>query len=565
MKHNILSGTTNLHPALAFHQEVLSISKWIAIRDEFMEVLSNPYNRITWNEKDKLWRHSREALGKWVLSQVARCKVNDVPGGFFSFIVKPVSNPNGKEDFDKFILKLPSELYNEQLIRDLSLKSDGAHKPVVIGRIKDLLNDFDLYGRCFSAYKSVQEQLVGLNSSTSDIYAPDLRKVSEDNNSRSNYQKRIQGLVAQITAVRPRGSQMRKEYPPCPSASIPWVVWDKLFRSYEVFGPAFDGHYFASFSRDQCFTYRAATAALRYEVGLFTGSLQLCADVALKRHLDFRGYHVIDLCSSPINAYMDFPQMGSFRPKVDSSSGAPAPRLTQEGCLNHDKKVIVPNRFCSAFYDTDSYFGSIGNALNVDSASLYDLCSEVNLPQRPLLLTLDVPYDEDICELLFQKLAKDIQNIAAAKEIKLSVDYLLVIPLWWDVPMLIKKHIFMDDASELPKERGEVTSDKEKFLANIIAEHSAVLNQGYRVTQNWTETLGAATRGVSQTSNQSTDDSWVVFDGVFFGKSYPYFCASTNRPLRGVTMTEVIGLRQPRSSDKGGLLLKEVLHEFYDI
>ncbi|CCW62635.1 unnamed protein product [Phytomonas sp. EM1] len=547
---------------------MLSILKWITIRDEFMEALSDPYNGITWIEKTKLRRHSREALGKWVLSQMARAKVKDTPGGFFSFIVEPASHSNDEGVYDKCIPKAPSALYHEQLIRDLSLKSDGAHNLAVVGRIRLLLKEFGLYERCFAAYKSVQEELSGVDVRSSDIYTPDFRKVSEDSNLRTNFQKRIQGPVAQINVLRPRGSYTRRGYPPCPSASIPWGMWVKLSRCYEAFGAAFDMQFFSSFSRDQCFTYRAATVTLRYEVGLATGSLQLCADVSLKQHLHARGYHVVDLCASPINAYMDMPHLGSFTKKVGSSSDTTVPALSSECHINNNdkKNVILPNRFCSAFYDTDCYFGSIGNALHVDPVSLYDLCSEVNSPQKPLLLTLDVPYDEDICELLFLKLAKDMENTGELERSKLAVDYLLVIPLWWDVPMPIKKHIFVDDASELTKVDDSVASEMhQKLLGKVLQKHSAVLEQGYRVTQNWTEVLGVAARGVSQSSTPDKDAMWAVFDGVFIGNTYPYFCTSTNRQLLGVTTTEVIGLRQPRTPEKGGLLLKEVLHEFYNI
>eukprot|EP00658_Telonema_sp_P-2_P033947 TRINITY_DN24825_c0_g1_i4.p1 TRINITY_DN24825_c0_g1~~TRINITY_DN24825_c0_g1_i4.p1 ORF type:complete len:178 (-),score=42.84 TRINITY_DN24825_c0_g1_i4:76-609(-) len=133
---------------------------------------------------------------------------------------------------------------------------------------------------------------------------------------------------------------------------------------------------------------------------------RLCADPALKEVFQTEGYHVVDLCASPINAFV--------------------------------MKSSATNVFCSAFFDIDYFFGSLGSATTLDLKELEKphpgswlearLQSVNGASNKPLCLTLDVPYDEDLCNLLFAKLKKDCDANISSK-----MCFLLVLPLWWNI------------------------------------------------------------------------------------------------------------------------------------
>lgn len=526
------------HPVVAFHREVLIVQQWTALRQAFLAVLQDPQHGITWQEPQRLWRHSQEALGKWILSQVARVTDEDAVASlhFFPTRAMVAAFPGGAS-------------YDAQLIRDLSLKSDGATRPETASRIERLVRDFSLADRCDAAHTAVAQALVSQLSSSNDadVLRPRLRRVEESDPRRSPAQQRVQGPIAEFSVMWPSHCS-RSQTRLVPPVSIPWVAWKKLRRSYAAFGLARD--HAQEYSRsplqpgaakllDEDITLlRAATVALRYEGGLATGSLQLCADTALKQHLHAVGYHVVDLCASPINAYMGVPQRGVFG---QGPSQRPSSLEGEHEC---------PNRFCSAFEDTDVCFGSLGSALRVDPLALHASVT-VNPLQKPLLLTLDVPYDEDLCELLFDKLRHDMQRVeAGGVATSCQVDYVLVLPLWWRIPMQIVKSIYVDDPT-VPR------AARESRLDELLSKRCTVLSQGFQVPYHWPENLSAAAGAAGAAT------AWLAFDGAFIGNRYSYFCTATNKWLQGVTTTEVIGLAQPRVREEHRQMLRTALREFY--
>ncbi|KEG07912.1 hypothetical protein DQ04_08491020 [Trypanosoma grayi] len=527
------------HPAACFHREVLTCMKWSDIRRDFLDALQTaPHLRFV--EPKKLWRHSQEALGKWVLSQVARdTRVDkDTQASVAFFPTKAM---------------ISAGTYDEQLIRDISLKCEASSSPEVVAGIKQLLTKFNLSKRCEDA---AAEVLLELESTSPSAYCrPTLRVIgAEEEQSRTASQRRVQGSVAVIGVEWPShiARHMRRG---CPAVSIPLAAYRKLDMCYRHFADKAERVHYPRLDYDARFALRAAALAMRYEGCLATGSLQLCADTRLKQHLHASGYHVMDLCASPINAYMGSPKVCSHRNRGSDSGSF----LECED---------TPNYFCSAFFDTDRYFGSLGSALKFDVASAYN-SREINPNQKPLLLTLDVPYDEDLCEKLFSKLLVDMQHAeaaatASAKEVKPPLpyvaDYVLVLPLWWDVPMQRAKVLFTEEGSSPPPPppaSSSVSTEStagEKAAArlrDIIKERSATLQEGYMVPYEWPQRLAEA-----------AGDRWVSFDGVFVGGSYEYFCTITNKWLSGVTATEVIGLAQPRAQE-GGPALKPLLDHFY--
>lgn len=524
------------HPALAFHREVLIIQQWTKIRREFLQALEAVAadGVVRWREPRKLWRHAQEALGKWILSQVARVHL-PAPDAGNTAAAAPASASASAPLHEAEIFFFPStaqlrramvntgtasgnsnsssdapatlRTYDEQLIRDLSLKSNGADETAAVAALARLVADFRLPQRCAAASAAVA---AGMRDVTpSQALQPRIRRVEADDPQRTPAQTRIAGPVAEVAVVWPRHWR-REQCRDCPPVSLPWAAMEKLQVCYKAFADAAGerARYGdeADSGAQRRFELRAATVILRYEGGLATGSLQLCADTRLKRHLHAAGYHVMDLCASPINAYMGVPQPGTFRGATAATEAAKE----------------VPNRFCSAFYDVDRYFGSVGSAVAVDPQHMH-ADPAINPEGRPLLLTLDVPYDEDLCELLFHKLVRDMRVCDGA-----AVDYILVLPLWWDIQMRIDKRLFA----------GGQAAD----VAQVVQERAAVLGQGYQVPYSWPAALADA----AGDARRSSAAAWVCFDGVFIEDDYGYFCTATNKWLHGVTATEVIGLAQPR-------------------
>ncbi|GET89050.1 hypothetical protein, conserved [Leishmania tarentolae] len=577
MKRSSNGGTADAHhPALAFHREVLIIQQWAKIRREFLHALESvaESKAVQWKEPRKLWRHAQEALGKWVLSQVARVHLKardephhgasqDTPSAahlreadihFFPSedqLRHAMGSAGGAHTSaaatDSSITEGRQELrtYDEQLVRDLSMKSNGTHDSAAVDALVQLVRNFSLAKRCAAAAEAIETDMQSVTPTRA--LKPRIRRLEADDPQRTPQQQRIAGPIAEVSVQWPR-HWCREQCRDCPPVSLPWAAMEKLRMCYDFFSEAseqarYDKGVVSEDSRQLRFQLRAATVILRYEGGLATGSLQLCADTRLKQHLHAAGYHVIDLCASPINAYMNTPQPSMFKGAESDSDGVTAKEL--------------PNHFCSAFYDTDQYFGSMGSAVAVDPQHIYS-DAVINPDGKPLLLTLDVPYDEDLCELLFQKLVRDMRTATTATGAVAVVDYVLVLPLWWDIRLKIAKRFF-GGTGGMAKVSSSSPSVDPGDLAEIVQKRASMLHEGYLVTYSWPEALAAAAGDARTATAAAASDAWVCFDGIFIGDDYSYFCTATNKWLRGVTATEVIGLAQPRASRQ----LKDALDSFY--
>lgn len=595
------------HPALCFHREVLIIQQWTKVRRSFLQALETLAKDgvVQWREPRKLWRHAQEALGKWILSQVARVHLSTVSGKGDAATNAPRSPtaPLTAELHEADIRFFPTAdqlrraaaharrqsslptsssgaavaaaddslvTYDKQLVRDLSLKSNGKDSAAAVEAIVRFVKDFNLPQRCAEAAAAVEAAMRDVTPS--QAARPRIRRIEADDPGRTVQQQRIAGPIAEVAVQWPRHWR-REQCRDCPAVSLPWAAVEKLRCCYELFSEEAEHARYdraedseeatagaPQTTRQRRFELRAATVILRYEGGLATGSLQLCADTRLKQHLHAAGYHVMDLCASPINAYMGVPQVGSFDASGISSGGA---FPVEE----------VPNYFCSAFYDTDRYFGSMGSAVAVDPLHISHT-ARINPAGKPLLLTLDVPYDEDLCELLFQKLVKDMHRATATQEtaeerLQLStstlsspsppirVDYVLVLPLWWDIPMKIDKRFFADGTAG-----SSIVSAAD--LQQLTQNRAAMLEEGYKVPYTWPTALAVA----AGDARRGTPGAWVCFDSVFVDDRYGYFCTNTNQWLHGVTATEVIGLAQPCCSESSGAekslpQLQRALDAFY--
>eukprot|EP00796_Vickermania_ingenoplastis_P003859 gene3859-2737_t len=576
-----------LHPAICFHREVLNVQEWAQIRRDFLEMLQRiprqsqsggSSSSFLWKEPKKLWRHSQEALGKWVLSQVARLNADavDLRRDLFFFPTEGVmragsgndapcvdvhvgsSEPAEGEEADSKRrrvdlgpIALPSLSYDAQLLRDLSIKSSAAHNRQHVAVLSTAIESFGLLARCTAAAQRVQAKMRHVTPTTA--IAPRIQELTEGDDKRRPHQQRIKDVIVEISAVCAEAH--RQNYP---VVSITRASFEKLRRSYAHFGEANDIAQYGSsdeggrtFSPEDLFLRRAACVALRYEGCLATGSLQLCADTTFKQHLHASGYHVVDLCASPINAYCGVPQVGVF------------------GGSTQTKREEVPNAFCSAFLDTDFCFGSLGSALRVTLREIHEACERQEREEKkedaaptPLLLTYDVPYDEDLCQRLFLKLENDLRATLPAG---LNVDYILVLPLWWRIPLRIPKTVFMKSKVHIipVDHRGDMMMEREgdgvtHEVQELVASRAAMLQDGYVISYTWPERLAAAVgtrlanskqqqQGSNSATRHTAGDDCLCWDALFLDESYSYFCTSTNQWLSGVTATEVIALHTPQS------------------
>lgn len=621
------------HPVVAFHREAWVGDYWHVMRETFRAEYeaefeepsghseqdntsvppSKPYQR-TIEEPKKFWRHCREALAKWVLSQTARYSPQKAHTGN--------NHEEAVVSVDYAALSsvqfLPSEVmlqsneglrsFDDQLIRDLTFKSIAAvrNDEAFIKAVTAFVVNFGLARRCVQAVKDVNAHVASMLQSGATATAPEaarhsnfnrrgggppsqsrqqwlrpmIRRISEEQKTTPTHH-RIQGALIEVGVRWPEGyttdavlttdhKLLSRTHVNVRPVLVPEASWHRLQRCYAAFGATRDAKQYATTSElasldpdsvmEAFCDLRCAVVVLRYEHCLASGSLQLCADSALKVSLNTQGYNVMDLCASPINAYM-----------VDIT-----PSPTGTGSSSSSPQVapvrgVAPRRFCSAFWDTDSYFGSMGSALLFTAETTYhafraqDEALLVEMPlfrsllttalhrepsDAPLLLTLDVPYDEDLCELLFLKLAHDSAaavrrpNAPKSATAPAWVDYVLVLPLWWNVPF---------HPSGCPKrfitEGGESVSATDAAMWALVQKHSDYLQEGKRIHYKWLEELPQSMIRSPPTQEEeiSPANYSAVFDGVFIRESYTYFCTATNKPLSGVTATEVIGVSLKRS------------------
>lgn len=629
--------------------EALAAEEWCGIRDRFFKsLLAVPlegakgepgtlgelllYNRQQEGrlQEGKLKKNICELLGRWMLSQRARA---------------PRKAPHDSGDcFLAF--KLPSgasSTYDEQLIRDLTLKLPARHQqcPATLDAIKRYVVASRLGEHCMAACQRCMKRHHELSLEHTDSRHSAVTDVSlTDACCTPVIPCRSDFDTASPTQVCPRRTaatdvvQLQlvwSRHPTAKSAGpeksgwacnaekamvLPRVVFDKLRH-------AFACHYvraqsLSSTTRDPTaifaadsvlreFKYRLATLLLRYEVCLFTGGLQFCADTRLKDLLHDRGFAVVDLCASPINFYTPPSERrcgnnGSPLETKDHKDGAhksPSPHTT-----------TVSNPFCSAFEDTDGCFGSAGNALDFQPVPFYHSQVRRGVWKRgqPVVFTLDVPYDEDLCELLFQKLAKDLQQITqnngsapgpspcstdraegrmgAAPAVKagsrsylavakgnggaeaeaVAISWLLVQPLWWDLHFEhTRKLCWSPSPPEQPLSNDGIAKKK---LTDVAASAKDAVQRaqqfqglGYSISYRWMSEL--------------CPTPWAGFDCVFMKDQYTYYDSMSEQSISGVTATEVVGLEEPARGGKAccspsvmgqsaaPLTLSTVLLEFY--
>lgn len=441
-------------------------------------------------ELTKFRRHCNESLAKWLLAQKAR-------------------EPTTSDD-DHFLPQL-LEVYDKQLVRDLTLKcvEERQRDPAFLRDVEAFVAGYKLSARCQQMKATVASEMARVGGTLAKDVDATLAVPAESGDSGNtgggaSAPHRVDGSRRDIRVKLDSAFALDQHLAyALQTLSIPEVAWQKLRGSFGAFshdsGSSDDVN-------EAVFRIRAATVVIRYEVNLSSGSLQLCADNTFKRHLAASGFHVMDLCASPINAFMSTPHRAGSVHKLD------APKADQ----------LTPNHFCSAFFDTDKFFGSLGSALQVVIPELLRKMDAAVIPltgQR-LLLTLDVPYDEDLCELLFLKLKKDIALVEADVAARSRVQWLLVLPLWWDLQF-----------AHTPK---KIVGATDVEMKGIIARNSGYLRRGYTIEYTWPAAL--------------CDTPWARYDCVFVSKQYTYYCSSTNKLLTGVTETEIIGLEPPRTT-----------------
>jgi hypothetical protein len=617
------------HPVVAFHREAWVGDYWHVLRETFRaeyeavfeeapntgsSPLVNVYQH-TIEEPKKFWRHCREALAKWVLSQTARhLPISDSDGAFVvdydalscvhflpteGMLRSPApSSPPSASALSSF---------DDQLIRDLTFKSVASvrNEDTFIQAVTAFVANFGLARRCVQAVREIEGHVAALLASAastakvgkSDVQRqwlrPLVRRISEAQKSTPSHQ-RIQGPLIEVGVEWPPGyatdavfgidnKLLSRTAANVRPVLIPEASWLRLQRCYAAFGAPRDAKRYTNTSvtgnlvdpaevMSAFSELRCAVVVMRYEHCLASGSLQLCADSALKVTLNKLGYNVMDLCASPINAYM-----------VDVAT-------QQTTALPRE---IAPRRFCSAFWDTDRYFGSMGSALLFSAETTYhtfraeDEALLAEMPvfrsllatalhpeaaDAPLLLTLDVPYDEDLCELLFMKLARDSAAVTQHQRQRATsgpawVDYVLVLPLWWNVPF---------DAAGCPKRfitdgtstaAASVAGDSPMWA--LVQKHADYLKEGKQIQYEWLDELPKSMRSGASAEN-SPQEYAAVFDGVFIRESYTYFCTATNKPLTGVTATEVIGISLKRRIDGAADNaaepdLRRALFDFYSV
>lgn len=600
-------------PSLQFHRECLIGDYWHVIREEFRQQYEDMFQSGTYRgiasgnrhvstirEPKKFWRHCREALGKWVLSQMARYQPTTLldPDAtekhpvadyrrlssvhFFptSDALKWIADEKGVSEADASSWRT----FDDQLIRDLTIKSvdSSMSEPGFVADVAAFVKQFGLGRRCVEAAAEIEQEVQSLleQRRSSKILSPSVRFLGP-NDKRNAVQQRMSGDLVEIGVAWPDGfvtgaamaSDSKKFGRPQNNVlpvTIPKAAWDKLRAAYECFGAKGDQKKYGG-TCDVNFLLRAASIAMRYEHCLASGSLQLCADSALKRVLHQSGYNVLDLCASPINAYM---------------LGKPSPTEVIEDGQAPSSHTVVPRRFCSAFWDTDRYFGSMGSALlfnpwksmqrflrqdRADGIAAHLYVEE----SAPLLLTLDVPYDEDLCELLFLKLARDCVEASSTTASSTDgthddrrVEYLLVLPLWWRVPLECTKYYIskslVGDPQDPTAAQREVTTvvdtstatpTEAKRMWDLIDTHDAYRRKGFVISYEWMQALATATKG-----------GRAVFDAVFVSDSYQYFCTVANRLITGVTSTEVIGVSLDRDVTAAQAVdFGAVLKKFYKV
>lgn len=464
------------------NKELLTLRQWNKIRDEFAARFEEEFMGDI-KEPKKFRRHCKEQLGKWVLSQKCRESIDSPPTFFPTALIT----------------------YDKQLVRDLSLKC--SINKAVIDRIEAFVRKFELGTRCAAAFSFVTVALQD-PSILPEKYTPVIGLSIEA----AERAGRIEGEAIQLW-LKWDGGQEPSWFTPFVNCSVPTNVWSKLEHCFKRLNPEAPANEFP---------VRAATLIIRYEHVLCSGSLQLCADSAQKNRLSADGYYVMDLCASPINAYM----------------GPPLPDVVGPFTVRPFR------RFCSAFPDTDAVFGSVGSAMHFDGVQF---SQGPDCGGHPCVFTLDVPYDEDMCELMLTKLHKDATAVSMMPEIAARLSWMLTLPLWWNLDFVYIPRALATHRECTPQQLTEV----HKALESHLKRCAAYQQEGFVLSFSWTE--------------QFQQTPLVCFNAIFVKEAYTYFDAALNKALPGITETQVIALQHPSFSDfvPGIPSIRKVLHDFY--
>lgn len=256
-----LKMRAKLHPSLCFHREIVMMRKWEEIRKAFfstLEALSpcpSSSTSFRWNEPKKLWRHAHEALGKWILSQIARItspSVNMLSDLFFFPTEELLRNGQGSAEHltsrsgesarrtggggdatlphsegksgsgatraaaaSSSLSQITARnntnssngsnalSYDSQLLRDLSLKSSACQNAEHMKQLKEAVEGFQLLKRCTTAAAEVEREMQEGEITPETALVPSLCVRHVDDLSRSNMQHRIKDTIVEITAKWP--------------------------------------------------------------------------------------------------------------------------------------------------------------------------------------------------------------------------------------------------------------------------------------------------------------------------------------------------------------------------
>lgn len=96
---------------------------------------------------------------------------------------------------DDVLSHLPHQTtYDEQLIRDLSLKSNASVNVHAMQILQRTIASFDLKTKCKVVYEEIEQAMVHVN--VNNVCKPILRRIEGNDTQRSIAQQRIAGAIA---------------------------------------------------------------------------------------------------------------------------------------------------------------------------------------------------------------------------------------------------------------------------------------------------------------------------------------------------------------------------------
>ena len=455
-------------------REILIHREWSNIRRNFCTTLKcwKFFPKLGPKKEEHFERKLWEMLAKWILCQTARQ----------SSLEAKTTEPDEPTTF------FPKEIktYDEQLLRDVSILLEFRSHDTVKA-LHSLLETHNLGLKCRKAWLKVVEglpntRILRMENTTLD------RAHSADDSSQT-----IQGTASnlELEFEYTCGGTLKKEKL---GVAVPLPTYQKLYMAYQH----------NTDDEEDEFLKRYATVLIRYLRTLSSGSVQLCADTELKQSfVRSHQYCVVDLCASPINAFW-------------------VPTLGPEYFF-----------FCSAFYDIDYHFGSIGSifdprAVDYLKGRLFDTSESPNW-----IFTLDIPYDEDFAESFFGKYFFEDNFLLKLREDTYfedkNISFIAVLPHWWDLR-------FKMTGRSGPK-------------AEDVGTYGH--NHGPEVVWTWVETFV-----------QCPD---VTYHAFIPKSNYVYYSSETNSAMPNVVDTEVFSLELRARSGAGvhATRISDVLESTY--